>query len=75
MDDVKEKFEHYVEDLHAQLKADSATGGLGEDDRAQLNELIEETRTNITQAEDAQQAETVFARFKKEAERYAGSSV
>ena len=75
MNDVKEKFERYVEDLHAQLKADSVTGGLGEDDRAQLKELIEETRTNITQAEDAQQAETVFTRFKKEAERYAGSSV
>ena len=73
--ETKEKFETYVKDLRTELEAAKATGGVGDDDLAQLETLIDESRTNITQADDSQQAEAAFEQFKKEAERYAGGSV
>lgn len=71
MVDVKEQFEAYISDLRAQLKAASAAGSLGEDDQAQLKEIISDYRQQLGQTGDEVAAEKVFQQFKTEARRYA----
>ena len=70
MDEVKREFETYVEDFRAQLEADKVTGSVGEDDMAEIDNLITDYRSQIEAAESEQAARERFDAFKKETERF-----
>jgi len=70
MDEVKRKFETYVEDFRAQLGADRVTGGVGEDDMEEIDNLIADYRSQIEAADTEQKARERFDAFKKETERF-----
>ena len=70
MDEVKREFEAYVEDFRAQLGADQVTGGVGEDDMKEIDNLISDYRSQIEAAESEEVARERFDAFKKETERF-----
>ena len=70
MDEVKRDFEEYVADMQAQLKADRVVGAVGDDDEAELTQLVSDSRAQIEGAEDSQTARERFKAFKTKAERY-----
>ena len=70
MDEVKRDFEKYVADMHSQLKADRMVGAVGDDDEAELTQLVSDSRAQIEGAETPQAARERFEAFKTKAERY-----
>ncbi len=70
MDEVKRDFEKYVADMQAQLKADRVVGAVGDDDEAELTQLVSDSRAQIEGAENPQVARERFEAFKTKAERY-----
>ena len=56
--------------MHAQLKADRVVGAVGDDDEAELTQLVSDSRAQIEGAENPQAARERFEAFKTKAERY-----
>lgn len=68
--EVKREFEAYVEDFRAQLGADQVTGGVGEDDMKEIDNLISDYRSQIEAAESEKEAQRRFDAFKQATERF-----
>jgi hypothetical protein len=68
--ETEREFEQFVADLEAQIEASKITGGIGERERAQLDALIADYRSQIRAAEDETAAREIFARFQEQSARF-----
>ncbi len=70
MSEVEREFEAFVEDLEAQMAAASIVGGLGDDDREELRELVQDYRSRIRGARDEAAARERLSAFKEKSARF-----